>query len=447
MTGEVSYDFSYIVVLALEMVTIHLLASYHRYLPFGEFLSRAQKKKLFRNLMLLGAGELLLYVILVDVVVIDFIMFKRFMTVSWLPYFFMGMYVIRNRKLQHVYVGSMQMLYYGMIQVLSGITIYLCLFNENGYVATHVAALHIIYFCLFLPFSSKVFGKMLPPDDFLKHVSGIKKNWFFLAPFLVILAEIPQYLHDRTYTLEYLLTQLNLVVIFALMYTLVSTYTRMVVNTEKEKHNKRLMKEQILSLKDYAFLLNESNKRTAIIRHDFRHNVRVISSLLENDDVDAAKRMLTKMDGSIKRTEYRKYCQEPIINAAISVYMKKAKEQGIETEAIVDLSADMGETANEFAIVISNLLENALKASSKQSESNRAIKLNIKTKGKQIALSIANRFDYPLKLGEDGLPRTDEKGHGTGMISIKEFVNSTSANIMFTQKNGWVQVLVYLVFK
>ena len=102
---------------------------------------------------------------------------------------------------------------------------------------------------------------------------------------------------------------------------------------------------------------------------------------------------------------------------------------------------------NNLAILLCNLLENALQASYKQPEGQRAVKVIARTTDKQLLLSVANRFDAPVPLGEDGLPVTDRNGHGLGMRSLALFRDTYQATVMCSHKDGWFRTMLYLANK
>ena len=61
----------------------------------------------------------------------------------------------------------------------------------------------------------------------------------------------------------------------------------------------------------------------------------------------------------------------------------------------------------------------------------------------QYALVAENRYDAPIAFGEDGLPTTKERGHGTGMVSLRNFAEKYGASVLFEQRDGWVRLLMY----
>lgn len=57
-------------------------------------------------------------------------------------------------------------------------------------------------------------------------------------------------------------------------------------------------------------------------------------------------------------TKLPQYCRNPLINAALTVYLSRAREEGIPTTVSVDLPQDLI-CSGDLSIVLSNLVENA----------------------------------------------------------------------------------------
>ena len=84
----------------------------------------------------------------------------------------------------------------------------------------------------------------------------------------------------------------------------------------------------------------------------------------------------------------------------------------------------------ELAIVISNLLENAINACRKLPETQRYVKLTAKHKN-QLLLEIENSCDRKVMLDEDGYPFSRDENHGIGTRSVLAFVKKTDSEICY----------------
>lgn len=73
----------------------------------------------------------------------------------------------------------------------------------------------------------------------------------------------------------------------------------------------------------------------------------------------------------------------------------------------------------------------------------RTVDLTLLMKGNQIALSVVNQYDTPIRFDENGYPKTDKEGHGFGMVSIARFLDTHNAYKNFTQEDGIVRFEAY----
>ena len=157
--------------------------------------------------------------------------------------------------------------------------------------------------------------------------------------------------------------------------------------------------------------------------------------------------MITGCDDNILQTSIQSYCYNPIINAALSMYIHKAEQEQLPLTHKIDLPTTMKIDENELAILLSNLLENAFLASEKQPAGAREIKILVRTDAKQLLVSVANRFDAPVRLGDDGLPVTHQNGHGLGMRSLALFRDKYQATVLCSQQDGWFKTMIYVANK
>ena len=89
----------------------------------------------------------------------------------------------------------------------------------------------------------------------------------------------------------------------------------------------------------------------------------------------------------------------------------------------------MATDEHDLAVLISNLLENAVEIEEKQSPGRRFLSVILETAGNQFVLKIINMSDQPLILGKNGLPCSNVPGHGIGMTSLTEFSEKYHFNV------------------
>ena len=137
------------------------------------------------------------------------------------------------------------------------------------------------------------------------------------------------------------------------------------------------------------------------------------------------------------------FCDAPLVNAAISIHFRRAEEIGIKIRHKIDLPAQFATDESDLAVLLSNLLENAINASKRQPFDARELSLIIRHDGSQYVLEISNRYDFPIKIGDNGLPYTAAIGHGFGMASLELFAKKYDAFINFEHEKNFARLSLY----
>ncbi len=165
------------------------------------------------------------------------------------------------------------------------------------------------------------------------------------------------------------------------------------------------------------------------MRHDRRHFEALLIALLQDGKIEEAQKCLEERLAQEPCASVH-YCDNPTVNAALTYYLELAKRKHISVNVSANIPAKLHVDEMQLAIAISNLIENAIKATEKLPEDERRIEITAKHKS-QLLLEIVNSCDGPATLDEDGHPVTTEEGHGTGTRSVLAFVNQTNSEIRY----------------
>ncbi|XOQ26038.1 MAG: GHKL domain-containing protein [Mitsuokella multacida] len=162
----------------------------------------------------------------------------------------------------------------------------------------------------------------------------------------------------------------------------------------------------------------------------------MLLQFVRSKDQDGFADYIEQLGAKFNQTKLPQYCQNNLINAALTVYLSRARELGIPVTASVDLPQDLP-ASGDLSIVLSNLVENALIASQKQKPTERSITVLALRQGPSLNILVKNRFDAPVPLNEEGLPVTHVKGHGIGMQSLARFRDKYDASVLCRQQGGF----------
>ena len=428
--------------MSVLLVLTQLAGAYLRFLPFGRGMTEDERRRLWRRLLLWSVACLALQTAAFSFHGPDASAYKAAHALAWLPYFLISLTVLRGRMIQHFFVFGMQALWALILhtaalvvesEVLEPVPDRLTLFHGT---------LYLLFFALLLPWERRLFANLLPAPHMFDPFS---RHWpIALLPFFILgNASLQMIQENLIRNRQMMLAMLVLPVFFFLMYRAMMTAFRQAEESRRQKQQLRFMRQQAEAMDDRDLFLEESRGRTTRALQRMRQDYGTLRETIEAGNLSGALALLHQRQQELDRTTLQRYCQSPIINTALSIYLGRAEKAGVRVRQKVNLPPRFGTVENEFAVLLSNLLENALHASMEQPEGEREIDVAIRHDGAHCVLEVANRCDRPVPLGADGLPAASREGHGVGMMSVLSFAKAHDAYVDFTQENGWVRISMY----
>ncbi|MBE5909672.1 sensor histidine kinase [Pseudobutyrivibrio sp.] len=191
------------------------------------------------------------------------------------------------------------------------------------------------------------------------------------------------------------------------------------------------MKERLTSSEE---VIEQDRK----MRHDRRHFEALLLSLLQEGNIEKAKSCLEDRM-AIEPRSIKKYCDNATINASLTHYVSLAELNNIKITVSTNIPRELEMDELQLAIVISNLLENAIHACENLDENDRFIEVTAKYKS-QLLLEIVNSCDGVVPLNEDGYPFSNMSNHGIGTRSVLAFIQETDSDIKYISENGVFKV-------
>lgn len=209
-----------------------------------------------------------------------------------------------------------------------------------------------------------------------------------------------------------------------------------------EQQNKLIEIQTNQSIKEITEI-KRSEYEISLIRHDMRHFLNNVSTLIENKDYAGAQDYIQKIIEVTDKTAVHKFCDNKMVNMILSSYASRMKDRSIGFDASVVIPAALPCSELEFTSILSNGLENAINAVSELEEDKRTIRLKLCMKNNKLLLSIDNPYAY-APVFEGGLPVTDAKGHGLGTQSIRYMTAKLNGNCQFAAEDGMFSLRVVL---
>lgn len=218
----------------------------------------------------------------------------------------------------------------------------------------------------------------------------------------------------------------------------------------REVYWKNVMFESyIKGLESQFHLVEQSEKNLKILRHDMRHYSGMIDTLLDQGQYDAVKRIVGHINEVVDENKVVRYCDNLILNTILLAAAEQAGAFHIELRLDVAVPREMPVNAYEFAMVLANLLENALSCVRDLEPSERYVSAKIQCDAKHLLVDMENRYEGEIAFNPaTGLPRSERgEGHGLGMQSVLAFSDRLGGNIGCYCEGGRFRIVLFALMQ
>lgn len=148
-----------------------------------------------------------------------------------------------------------------------------------------------------------------------------------------------------------------------------------------------------------------------------------------------AEEYIRKVRSDIERITPKRYCDNELVNLLCSSFAGKAQRMGVRLEVDAKLPRELSVSDTELCAVLSNALENALRAVSDQPEADRWVTLYCGVRLGKLLVEIQNPCAEGLVM-RDGLPVSERAGHGYGCRSIQTIAERRGGLCEFRARGG-----------
>ncbi|WP_164845595.1 sensor histidine kinase [Anaerosphaera multitolerans] len=159
-----------------------------------------------------------------------------------------------------------------------------------------------------------------------------------------------------------------------------------------EKYNEDIIKMLDMQKSHYS-KISKKNEILRAAHHDFRHHLFIIYQLsIENNTVQL-KEYIESLNEQAKLQTQVSYCNHYIIDTLLKIYATLGEEKKADITIKVDIPDGLPFEDIDICVILSNLLENALKATQKLPLSERKINIHILSKMNYFGILVDNTFD------------------------------------------------------
>ena len=178
--------------------------------------------------------------------------------------------------------------------------------------------------------------------------------------------------------------------------------------------------------------LRESERRASTYRHDLRHHMQYLAGCIENGRTEQAQAYIREVCAEIESQKVRAFCENETVNLILSAFAGRAEESGVPLRVRAEVPHFIPVAETDLCVLLSNALENALHACKGADDS---IEVQTYEKNGKFFLQVANDCREAVRF-KDGIPVTDQPGHGIGVSSICAIVERYGGLYSFSVREG-----------
>jgi sensor histidine kinase YesM len=212
-------------------------------------------------------------------------------------------------------------------------------------------------------------------------------------------------------------------------------------------HENKLKLNLLAQEKEYLVsqcqIMQASEERIRSYRHDIKHHLSIVKGLSEKRQGENAVKYLESLLGGIMEDEICSNTGNLAFDSIINHKLRDAKRDGIDLQLniLVPESFDNIELS-DIAIILGNLLDNALEATNKTE--NKWIKVVAKYDKGALFIEVENSFDgkilYSDTEDEEGqrqiISSKSKKGHGYGLKNVRQAVDRCGGHMEVTHTDA-----------
>ncbi len=241
------------------------------------------------------------------------------------------------------------------------------------------------------------------------------------------LAMFPNSLHDDH---QNILGVILLLITMFVSYIVIFRYVENETKRSELYWENELFESYIHGLESQYKAVEKAEYNLRILRHDMRHYIGIINTLLEQKEYDEVKKIIGNVSEVISDNKIRKYCENIKVNSIVSNLMEKADGLGASVNVKMTVPERVPVDDLELASVVANLLENALDSVEELKKEERSVSLLVRCADSRLIIEAENRCGKEVQMNPiTKLPVSQKgKGHGIGLQSVSAFANKLDAD-------------------
>lgn len=270
---------------------------------------------------------------------------------------------------------------------------------------------------------------------------------FGLLPALYYLGEYVMLYTHTNYASFALLSELTPTALVLFFVLFVIVYRQEAEKRAQAEEQMQLLQLELVQADQEIKTLRAIEDQTAICRHDLRHHLAMIDTLLSCGKEESALKYIREAQQQIDTLVPMRFCENETANLLLCAYAEKAKQRRISLSIKAELPQILPLSDTELCALLSNSLENALNAAIRLPDpANRTISVFFCIRQDNLLLEIKNPCQGEIVM-EDGLPLSPSPGVHCGCRSIRSIALRRQGMCSFAAEGGIFTLRVVIPMK
>lgn len=193
----------------------------------------------------------------------------------------------------------------------------------------------------------------------------------------------------------------------------------------------KVIENQVEFQRENYKTLNEAIQNIYALKHDTRHHISFIKTMIEGKNYDKALEYIQQFNQHETDTTIPILCENFTADSIIKYCMSIALKKDIEFKTKLTIPEEININIIDLCVVLGNCLENAIDACDRITDSRKKyIYFQSEIVGSHIVFKITNSFNGEILSVDKGLMSTKEKrGHGIGLVNVQKTVDKYKGSL------------------
>lgn len=255
----------------------------------------------------------------------------------------------------------------------------------------------------------------------LKNLINILRILFVSFILDALLYDFKLYIFDISF--------LSLGILLIELYILITLF-RDISKLKKIKEDNNFLNLQLDYQLKYYHNLKEKNSNLKSYKHDMLNHWSTVYNLITNNNIENSKEyILTMINNFSNEKKTLIDTGNPILDSILTEKIEIATKKNIQVSTDIFINRNLKIDLLDCCTIFSNILDNAIEASSKVAN-NKCIEIKLISKNNMLICKISNSIDKNIKINKNlETSKEDRSSHGIGLKNVKNAIKKYNGEL------------------